>query len=67
MTDYAELIKALRNCAEVNSLSQYKRGLMRNAADAIEDLEFVCNRYEKDYKALCALTVLSSPSPTTAV
>ena len=24
------------------------------AADAIEDLEFVCNRYEKDYKDLCS-------------
>lgn len=28
--------------------------LMMDAADAIEDLEFFCNRYEKDYKALCA-------------
>ena len=23
------------------------------AADAIDELEFACNRYEKDYKALC--------------
>ena len=26
---------------------------IQQAADAIEDLEFACNRYEKDYKALC--------------
>lgn len=28
--------------------------LFNTAADAIEELEFACNRYEKDYKALCA-------------
>lgn len=27
---------------------------LEEAADAIEDLEFACNRYEKDYKDLCA-------------
>jgi hypothetical protein len=35
---YGELIKSLRDCAEVNSLSLYKRGLMKQAADAIEEL-----------------------------
>ncbi len=35
---YEELIKSLRDCAEVNSLSLYKRGLMKEAADAIEVL-----------------------------
>jgi hypothetical protein len=35
---YDELIKSLRDCAEVNSLSLYKRGLMKQAADAIEEL-----------------------------
>lgn len=35
---YEELTKSLRDCAEVNSLSLYKRGLMKQAADAIEEL-----------------------------
>ena len=35
---YEELIENLRNCAEVNSLSRYKRELMKQAADAIEEL-----------------------------
>ena len=35
---YDELIKSLRDCAEVNSLSLYKRGLMKQAADAIEKM-----------------------------
>ena len=39
MSDYAELIKLLRDCAEINSLSLYKRGLMKQAADAIEELQ----------------------------
>ena len=38
MSDYAELIKALRDCAEINSLSLHKRGLMKQAADALEEL-----------------------------
>ena len=36
---YEELVKALRSTAEVNSLSLYKRWLMKQAADAIEDLD----------------------------
>lgn len=39
MSDYAELIKLLRDCAEINSLSLYKRWLMKQAADAIEELQ----------------------------
>lgn len=35
---HEDLVKQLRGCAEVNSLSLYKRGLMRQAADAIEEL-----------------------------
>ena len=34
---YDELVKSLRDCARVNSLSLYKRGLMTQAADAIEE------------------------------
>ena len=34
--------------------SKRRRALLEKAADAIEDLEFACNHYEKDYKALCA-------------
>ena len=59
---YDELVKSLRQCAEAscagckNELVQIGcRGLLQHeAADAIEDLEFACNRYEKDYKDLCA-------------
>ena len=36
---YEELVKELRSTAEVNSLSLYKRGLMKQAVDAIEDLQ----------------------------
>ena len=43
---YVELAKELRESAA-------NKRLMIYAADAIEDLEFACNRYEKDYKALC--------------
>ena len=35
---YDELIVNLRNCANINSLSYYKRDLMKQAADAIEEL-----------------------------
>ena len=35
---YEELVKNLKNAADTNSLSLYKRGLMKQAADAIEDL-----------------------------
>ena len=46
---YEELVKKLRNdnaCLSNKTLHE--------AADAIDDLEFACNRYEKDYKDLCA-------------
>lgn len=39
MRDYDELIANLRNCAKVNSLSLYKRDLMKQAADSIEELQ----------------------------
>ena len=35
---YEELVTKLRNCAELNSLSYYKRELMAQAADTIEKL-----------------------------
>ena len=35
---YDELIKALRDCVEVLRLSLYKRRLMKQAADAIEEM-----------------------------
>ena len=46
---YDELVKELRDpCPHENCV------ICQKAADAIEDLEFACNRYEKDYKDLCA-------------
>lgn len=56
---YEELVKALHEGAEFLEFSTpgIKNSFAKmchNAADAIEDLEFACNRYEKDYKALCA-------------
>jgi hypothetical protein len=48
-TMYDELVKELRDpCPHENCV------IYQKAADAIEDLEFACNRYEKDYKDLCA-------------
>ncbi len=46
---YEELVKRLRthNGWALNETFDA-------AADAIEDLEFACKRYEKDYKDLCA-------------
>lgn len=46
---YEKLIKRLR---AHNGWALNKT--LDEAADAIEDLEFACNRYEKDYKDLCA-------------
>ena len=43
---YENLTKALRDCARVNSLSLYKRGLMKQAADAIEELSAAVEGYE---------------------
>lgn len=61
---YTNLIETLRFCAKNGDCHNcpYEKpcegtmgdGLYCEAADAIEDLEFACNRYEKDYKALCA-------------
>ena len=60
---YDDLVKRLRVCPDynegcVNCLHKHALGCrtttMHEAADAIEDLEFACNRYEKDYKDLCA-------------
>lgn len=55
-----ELVEKLRFCA-AGKCTERECGaencwdnLMYEAADAIEELEFACNRYEKDYKALCA-------------
>lgn len=42
---YDELIKSLRNCSEINSLSRYKRDLMKQAADAIERLDAIAQTY----------------------
>lgn len=60
---YDELVKRLRICPDyddgcVNCQHEHDLGCrtttMREAADAIDDLEFACNRYEKDYKDQCA-------------
>ena len=47
-----ELVKRLRT-AKVTVFKAEDVTLLNEAADAIEDLEFACNRYEKDYKDLC--------------
>jgi hypothetical protein len=39
MTDYSELVKALRILQDKNSLSYYKRQVCKDAADAIEALQ----------------------------
>ena len=44
---YDELIKNLRDCSEMRSLSLYKRGLMKQAADAIEALSATISKMEK--------------------
>lgn len=59
---YEELIKRLREVADevdndydVDPYNAEQRCLaILQAAEVIEDLEFACNRYEKDYKDLCA-------------
>lgn len=51
---YDELVKNLRDCSEVNSLSRYKRGLMKQAADAIEKLWELFRSAEKDNAKLTA-------------
>ena len=56
---YEELIKNLRNCSEVNSLSRYKRDLMKQAADAIEKLQrskcphYIRNVHDRGDDSLC--------------
>lgn len=47
---YEELIKNLRNCSQINSLSLYKRDLMKQAADTIEELQKDLER-SKDFEA----------------
>ena len=48
---YDELVKRLRSVKD--SWQTEEESWMLQAADAIEDLEFACDHYEKDYKALC--------------
>lgn len=47
---YEFLIMNLRNCAEANGLSWYKRELMKQAADAIEKLN---RQRDRAYARLC--------------
>ena len=49
---YDELVKRLRSVKD--SWQSEEESWMLQAADAIEELESACNRYEKDYKDLCA-------------
>ena len=51
---YEELIKSLRDCAEVNSLSLYKRGLLHQAADAIEELSAIREEQKAQIIAMAA-------------
>ena len=44
---YEKLTASLRYCSETNSLSLYKRELMKAAADAIEDLDNKLNLYRQ--------------------
>ena len=67
---YGKLVKNLREVEEMLNVAQFKEAtnLIDQAADAIENLELTCNRYEKDYKDLCAHLLncglkLSKPAP----
>ena len=44
---HENLITDLRYCSEMNSLSLYKREMMKQAADAIEDLDNKLNLYRQ--------------------
>ena len=52
---YDELVKNLRDCAEVNSLSRYKRDLMKQAADAIEELTAERDKYKSHSDSISQL------------
>ena len=47
---YEELVTNLRNCAEINSLSYCKNGLMKQAADAIVFMSKAYQMMEEAYK-----------------
>lgn len=48
MTDYSELVEALRILQDKNSLSYYKRQVCKDAAAAIEELEAEVERLKAD-------------------
>ena len=50
---YEELVKRLHQRIALTTAGSPLQDDLLKAADAIEDLEFACTRYEKDYKALC--------------
>lgn len=64
---YDELVKNLRDCAKVNSLSLYKRGLMKQAADAIEELQahycphMIRNVHDRGDDSLCRVLRTEPP------
>jgi len=69
---HSDLVKRLREGAiSADSGNEISESLYRDilqAADAIENLELTCNKYEKDYKNLCAYLLncglkLSKPEP----
>ena len=49
---YEETVKRLQDFA-AGTMRDADAQLAFDAVNAIEELEFACNRYEKDYKALC--------------
>lgn len=52
---YEETINGLKTIVNnyKGRLSPWMRVTIAKAADAIDELELACNRYEKDYKSLC--------------
>lgn len=52
---YEKLIKELRECSEINSLSHYKRDLMKQAAEAIEKLSKERDKYKMHSDAISKL------------
>lgn len=60
---YEFLITNLRNCAETNSLSRYKRELMKQAADAIEELQKAVLRLEEASGILDELPMVDQREP----
>lgn len=59
MAEYAELVNALRCCAKLNSLSLFKRDLMKQAAETIERLSaemcphYIRNIHDRGDDSLC--------------